>query len=361
GLLTHAHGTKEYFSDLGLYNYGRRFYDPKSGRFIGRDPIQENGGLNLYAFVRNNPANLWDYLGMIEDGMCWSQSSLLAVPCGSTLDTGMTMDPVFVTSPGGRYFEKGGWDNAVKLELFVVEAPMWRPPSVEINFDGVLSPPRNNAGSTFPGYMGGGGVPQNKRAKEAPLDLMKKLCGTEAGRALVEALQNGSRTVREVASDQLSSNLQAATAMTAGTSNEATGVIYLFPGNYSNLANTLANSRFNYGGSTVDFGASTLIHETLHFNNPAPPGPVPAGQTGRFEEALVRQLTDRALPSYNLPQIFGLPDRFQNYLGTVPNHGTNLATGKATNDYGQKATSSIMSQLDAASSELNGWDCSRVK
>ncbi|MBE7539523.1 MAG: hypothetical protein HS122_14075 [Opitutaceae bacterium] len=25
GLLTYAHGTKEYFSDLGLYNYGRRF------------------------------------------------------------------------------------------------------------------------------------------------------------------------------------------------------------------------------------------------------------------------------------------------------------------------------------------------
>ncbi|MBE7539514.1 MAG: RHS repeat-associated core domain-containing protein [Opitutaceae bacterium] len=64
GLLTYAHGTKEYFSDLGLYNYGRRFYDPKSGRFIGRDPIQENGGINLYAFVRNNPANRWDYLGM---------------------------------------------------------------------------------------------------------------------------------------------------------------------------------------------------------------------------------------------------------------------------------------------------------
>ncbi|MBE7538846.1 MAG: RHS repeat-associated core domain-containing protein [Opitutaceae bacterium] len=66
GLLTYAHGTKEYFSDIGLYNYGRRFYDPKTGRFIGRDPIQENGGLNLYAFVRNNPINKWDDLGLKE-------------------------------------------------------------------------------------------------------------------------------------------------------------------------------------------------------------------------------------------------------------------------------------------------------
>jgi hypothetical protein len=34
------------------------------GRFINRDPIEEQGGLNLYAFVRNNGVNTWDYLGM---------------------------------------------------------------------------------------------------------------------------------------------------------------------------------------------------------------------------------------------------------------------------------------------------------
>jgi RHS repeat-associated protein len=63
-LLTSAHGTKEYFYGLGLYHYGRRFYDAKNGRFVGRDPIAEEGGLNLYSFVRNNPLNLWDYLGL---------------------------------------------------------------------------------------------------------------------------------------------------------------------------------------------------------------------------------------------------------------------------------------------------------
>jgi hypothetical protein len=29
-----------------------------------RDPIQEQGGLNLYAMVQNNPLGYWDYLGM---------------------------------------------------------------------------------------------------------------------------------------------------------------------------------------------------------------------------------------------------------------------------------------------------------
>jgi len=37
------------------------------GRFINRDPIDERGGLNLYAFVSNNGINRWDYLGMVED------------------------------------------------------------------------------------------------------------------------------------------------------------------------------------------------------------------------------------------------------------------------------------------------------
>lgn len=47
-----------------LVYYGRRYYDPKDGRFVGRDPIEERGGLNLYAFVANNTVNSWDYLGM---------------------------------------------------------------------------------------------------------------------------------------------------------------------------------------------------------------------------------------------------------------------------------------------------------
>lgn len=43
---------------------GARFYSPSQGRFLGRDPKMEQGGLNLYGFVTNNPINLWDYLGM---------------------------------------------------------------------------------------------------------------------------------------------------------------------------------------------------------------------------------------------------------------------------------------------------------
>ncbi len=42
---------------------GRRYYNPSQGRFLGRDPIEEQGGLNLYGFCSNDGVNLWDYLG----------------------------------------------------------------------------------------------------------------------------------------------------------------------------------------------------------------------------------------------------------------------------------------------------------
>ncbi|BDS08268.1 hypothetical protein NT6N_33080 [Oceaniferula spumae] len=47
----------------GLNYYGYRYYDPVTGRWINRDPIEERGGLNLYAMVNNNPINWIDRLG----------------------------------------------------------------------------------------------------------------------------------------------------------------------------------------------------------------------------------------------------------------------------------------------------------
>ncbi|MGH8569455.1 MAG: RHS repeat-associated core domain-containing protein, partial [Gammaproteobacteria bacterium] len=53
---------------------GRRYYSPSQGRFLGRDPIEESGGLNLYGFVGNNAVNRWDYLGMQPRMESWSDS-----------------------------------------------------------------------------------------------------------------------------------------------------------------------------------------------------------------------------------------------------------------------------------------------
>lgn len=41
-------------------------YDPVQGRWVSRDPIGEQGGVNLYGFVGNSALNDVDYLGMIQ-------------------------------------------------------------------------------------------------------------------------------------------------------------------------------------------------------------------------------------------------------------------------------------------------------
>jgi RHS repeat-associated protein len=44
--------------------YGYRWYDPATGRWPSRDPIEERGGVNLYGFVGNDGVNRIDRLGL---------------------------------------------------------------------------------------------------------------------------------------------------------------------------------------------------------------------------------------------------------------------------------------------------------
>lgn len=44
----------------------RAIYDPVQGRWVNRDPIGEDGGANLCAFVENQPVSNVDYLGLLQ-------------------------------------------------------------------------------------------------------------------------------------------------------------------------------------------------------------------------------------------------------------------------------------------------------
>jgi RHS repeat-associated protein len=59
--------TKYLDSETGLNYYGFRYYNPSTGRWLSRDPIEERGGLNLYAHVVNSPVNWIDPLGLDAD------------------------------------------------------------------------------------------------------------------------------------------------------------------------------------------------------------------------------------------------------------------------------------------------------
>ncbi len=55
--------TKYQDNSTGLTVYRYRNYNPTTGKWQTRDPIQEQGGMNLYGFVDNNPIFYCDLIG----------------------------------------------------------------------------------------------------------------------------------------------------------------------------------------------------------------------------------------------------------------------------------------------------------
>ncbi|NLX21214.1 MAG: RHS repeat-associated core domain-containing protein [Phycisphaerae bacterium] len=58
--------TKWFDAETGLGYWGYRYYTPDLGRWMSRDPIEEQGGLNLYLFTQNQSPNMLDLLGQLD-------------------------------------------------------------------------------------------------------------------------------------------------------------------------------------------------------------------------------------------------------------------------------------------------------
>ena len=100
--------SKELHPNSGLYYYGYRFFDPSTQRWLNRDPLGEEGGLNLYGFVGNNPMMYVDLYGLDwwKDWQDWSEeASAAAYGALSAMDpTGLLIiDPDDPNMVGGSY------------------------------------------------------------------------------------------------------------------------------------------------------------------------------------------------------------------------------------------------------------------
>lgn len=67
----------------GLLFYRTRYYSSARGRFLSRDPIGFGGGINLYAYVENNPVYWSDAYGLDK---CDGGSSMAS---NAAIDTGI--------------------------------------------------------------------------------------------------------------------------------------------------------------------------------------------------------------------------------------------------------------------------------
>ena len=100
-----------YDAETGLHYNWNRYYDPEIGRYISPDPIGLEGGMNLYAYVGNDPVNWMDPWGLTPAGTAiggtvggvlggWGGSIIggiaggaggtLALPGGGTIAGGIT-------------------------------------------------------------------------------------------------------------------------------------------------------------------------------------------------------------------------------------------------------------------------------
>lgn len=117
--------------EAGRYHYRARTYDPNTGRFQQPDPILWAGGMNLYAYVGNDPVNGIDPSGLWpERSGVWSRRR-----CAVTVsEEGEEATPRF----GWCYPMQAAWGGSVSVGNFLAQ---WQGQNDLINMLDALSPP----------------------------------------------------------------------------------------------------------------------------------------------------------------------------------------------------------------------------
>ena len=76
GANVYRFSSKEIHANSGLYYYGYRWYAPNLQRWLNRDPIEEQGGINLYRCFLNHPTGKTDAYGLFtaEEQACMERA-----------------------------------------------------------------------------------------------------------------------------------------------------------------------------------------------------------------------------------------------------------------------------------------------
>lgn len=78
-------------SETATYYNMYRDYDPQTGRYLQSDPLGVQAGLNTYAYVKNDPLNRVDPLGLYDKIVHYDMTYFLAVVAGLDAETAKTL------------------------------------------------------------------------------------------------------------------------------------------------------------------------------------------------------------------------------------------------------------------------------
>ena len=109
---THWFSTKPWCVVTGLSEYQYRKYSPAMGRWVSRDPSEEEGGINMLVAFGNEPLSKYDYFGLSSLCDCVKVSTVVYYRCNySSLLFAEYIPNVVPTTPNGT---KNPYPNAKK-------------------------------------------------------------------------------------------------------------------------------------------------------------------------------------------------------------------------------------------------------
>jgi len=129
------YASKRIDDELGWIWFGRRFYQPDLGRWLTPDPIGHTAGVNLYAFVRNNPLVRVDEFGLIDFGQYdrhegeWQrperEHNISSALVHATADLALDIAHIATTDPLSSFFGSFGSNSAPLHEQLLGSLRSW--------------------------------------------------------------------------------------------------------------------------------------------------------------------------------------------------------------------------------------------